>query len=179
MNKDFNELQEEQPQPVIKNEEGLAKKLYRLRMLKAEQAAEDERYNREIEESNAWYRPSKQQRQEQIDYVTSIIEEYYQSRFEKNPYYRYKDRNGKVGKKTTTHYKYNNDELIASLPEELVKTTVTVKKADLKKRFRMEKVDGRQVPVTDGNGHPITEDGEIITGVIASEQTEVVVNTTK
>lgn len=45
--------------------------------------------------------------------------------------------------------------------------------------FRSEKVDGRKKIITDNEGHPITEDGEIIKGVIAKEKTEVTIKTTK
>lgn len=58
-----NELVERsEQQEVINNEEELAKKLYRLRKLKEEQAIEDERYQREIAESDEWYKPSKAKR---------------------------------------------------------------------------------------------------------------------
>ena len=167
-----NELVERsEQQEVINNEEELAKKLYRLRKLKEEQAIEDERYQREIAESNEWYKPSKAKRTNQIDDVTALIEDYYQRRYAEDPYYRYKDRNGTVSKKTSTTYDYNDEELINSLPEELLKKTVN--KVGLKKLFQSEKVDGRN------EGHPITEDGEVIKGVIAKEQTQITIKTTK
>ncbi|WP_019251665.1 host-nuclease inhibitor Gam family protein [Limosilactobacillus reuteri] len=138
-----NELVERsEQQEVINNEEELAKELYRLRKLKEEQAIEDERYQREIAESNEWYKPSKAKRTNQIDDVTALIEDYYQRRYAEDPYYRYKDRNGTVSKKTSTDYDYNDEELINSLPDELLKTTA--KKAELKKLFQSEKVDGRK-----------------------------------
>lgn len=173
-----NELVERsEQQEVINNEEELAKKLYRLRKLKEEQAIEDERYQREIAESNEWYKPSKAKRTNQIDDVTALIEDYYQRRYAEDPYYRYKDRNGTVSKKTSTDYDYNDEELINSLPDELLKTTA--KKAELKKLFQSEKVDGRKKIITDNDGHPITEDGEIIKGVVVKEKTEVTIKTTK
>ncbi len=173
-----NELVERsEQQEVINNEEELAKKLYRLRKLKEEQAIEDERYQREIAESNEWYKPSKAKRTNQIDDVTALIEDYYQRRYAEDPYYRYKDRNGTVSKKTSTDYDYNDEELINSLPDELLKTTA--KKAELKKLFQSEKVDRRKKIITDNDGHPITEDGEIIKGVVVKEKTEVTIKTTK
>ncbi len=173
-----NELVERsEQQEVINNEEELAKKLYRLRKLKEEQAIEDERYQREIAESNEWYKPSKAKRTNQIDDVTALIEDYYQRRYAEDPYYRYKDRNGTVSKKTSTTYDYNDEELINSLPEELLKKTVN--KVGLKKLFQSEKVDGRKKIITDNEGHPITEDGEVIKGVIAKEQTQITIKTTK
>lgn len=132
MNDQITEQQEEQ---IINNEEELHKKLYRLRKLKEEQAIEDERYQREIAESDEWYKPSKTKRANQIDNVTALIEDYYQRRYEKDPYYRYKDSNGTVGKKVSTDYIYNEDELIKVLPDNLLNKSISVKKADLKKLF--------------------------------------------
>lgn len=173
-----NELVEQsEQQEAINNEEELAKKLYRLRKLNEEQAIEDERYQREIAESDEWYQPSKKKRANQIEYVEALIENYYHRRLQENPYYRYKDRNGAVGKRVSTDYIYNDEELINSLPDELLKKTA--KKAELKKLFQSEEVDGRKKIITDNEGHPITEDGEIIKGVIAKEKTEVTIKTTK
>ncbi|MCR1878962.1 host-nuclease inhibitor Gam family protein [Limosilactobacillus reuteri] len=169
--------EQEEAKQIINNEKELAKKLYRLRKLKEEQVIEDERYQREIAESNEWYKPSKAKRTNQIDDVTALIEDYYQRRYAEDPYYRYKDRNGTVSKKTSTDYDYNDEELINSLPDELLKTTA--KKAELKKLFQSEKVDGRKKIITDNDGHPITEDGEIIKGVVVKEKTEVTIKTTK
>ncbi len=67
--------------------------------------------------------------------------------------------------------------MINSLPEELLKKTVN--KVGLKKLFQSEKVDGRKKIITDNEGHPITEDGEIIKGVVVKEKTEVTIKTTK
>lgn len=146
--------EQEESKQIINNEEELGKKLYRLRKLNEEQAIEDERYQREIAESDEWYQPSKEKRANQIEYVEALIEDYYHRRLQENPYYRYKDRNGTVSKKT-------------------------VNKVGLKKLFQSEKVDGRKKIITDNEGHPITEDGEIIKGVIAKEKTEVTIKTTK
>lgn len=173
-----NQVEEKQEQnQVINSEEELAKKLYHLRKLNEEQAIEDERYQREIAESDEWYKPSKTKRANQIEYVESLIEDYYHRRLQENPYYRYKDRNGTISKKTSTTYDYNDEELVNSLPDDLLKKTVN--KAGLKKLFQSEKRDGRKVIVTDSEGHPITEDGEVIKGVIAKEQTQVTIKTTK
>ena len=169
--------EQEESKRIINSEEELSKKLYRLRKLNEEQAIEDERYQREISESDEWYQPSKKKRANQIEYVEALIEDYYHRRLQENPYYRYKDRNGTVSKKTSTTYDYNDEELINSLPEELLKKTVN--KVGLKKLFQSEKVDGRKKIITDNEGHPITEDGEIIKGVIAKEKTEVTIKTTK
>ena len=175
-----NELVEQsEQQEVINNEEELAKKLYRLRKLKEEQAIEDARYQREIAESNEWYKPSKAKRTNQIDNVTALIEDYYQRRYAEDSYYRYKDRNGTVGKKVSTDYIYNADELIKVLPDNLLKRSVSVKKDDLKRLFQSEKVDGRKKIITDNEGHPITEDGEIIKGVVVKEKTKVTIKTSK
>lgn len=176
MNNQAVEQQEESKQ-IINSEEELSKKLYRLRKLNEEQAIEDERYQREIAESDEWYQPSKKQRANQIDYVTALIEDYYHRRYAEDPYYRYKDRNGTVGKKTSTDYAYNDEELINSLPDELLKKTA--KKAELKKLFQSEEVDGRKKIITDNEGHPITKDGEVIKGVVVKEKTEVTIKTTK
>lgn len=61
----------------------------------------------------------------------------------------------------------------------MLKRSVSVKKNDLKRLFQSEKVDGRKKIVTDSEGHPITEDGEIIKGVVVKEKTEVTIKTTK
>ena len=172
-------VEQSEQQEVINNEEELAKKLYRLRKLKEEQAIEDARYQREIAESNEWYKPSKAKRTNQIDNVTALIEDYYQRRYAEDSYYRYKDRNGTVGKKVSTDYIYNADELIKVLPDNLLKRSVSVKKDDLKRLFQSEKVDGRKKIITDNEGHPITEDGEIIKGVVVKEKTKVTIKTTK
>ena len=61
----------------------------------------------------------------------------------------------------------------------MLKRSVSVKKDDLKRLFQSEKVDGRKKIITDNEGHPITEDGEIIKGVVVKEKTKVTIKTTK
>lgn len=151
---------------VIHNEDELYKQLYRLRKLNEEQAKDDEQYNKEIAESQAWYEPAKQKRQTIIDNIESLIEEFYVNQYQKDPYYRYKSRNGSVSKRETTTFVHDDSELLKTVPDKYVKRSV--KWGDFKKTLRDA-----------GNGTVVNEDGEIVKGVKAKKSLNVIIKTTK
>lgn len=151
---------------VIHNEDELYKQLYRLRKLNEEQAKDDEQYNKEIAESQAWYEPAKQKRQAAIDNVKSLIEEFYINQYQKDPYYRYKSRNGSVSKRETTTFVHDDNELLKTVPDKYVKRSI--KWGDFKKTLR-----------DTGNGTVVDADGEIVKGVKAEKSLNVIIKPTK
>lgn len=150
---------------LIQNEDELSKKLYQLRKLKEEQAHEDERYQKEIDESNAWYLPSKQARKNKIEEVESLIGEFYMRQYDKNPYYRFKSRNGSVSKRKTTSWQHNDKKLLESIPDEFIKRSV--KWGDYKKTLQ----------ATD-SGTVVDDNGEVVDGVTTTQTIKVDIKTT-
>ena len=153
-----------EPTP-IQNEEELSKQLYRLRKLNEEQAHEDERYQKEIDESDAWYQPSKQARKNQIDEVEALIDDFYMRQYENNPYYRFKSRNGSVSKRESTSFIHDDKKLLSNVPDKFIKKSL--KWGDYKKTLQ-----------DTGNGTVVDENGEIVDGVTAKRYLKVIVKTT-
>lgn len=151
---------------TIQNEDDLYKQLYRLRKLNEEQAKDDEQYNKEITESQAWYEPAKQKRQTTIDNIEALIEEFYVEQYRKDPYYRYKSRNGSVSKRETTKLVHDDSKLLKTVPDKYVKRSI--KWGDFKKTLHDA-----------GNGKVVNEDGEIVDGVTAEKSLSVIIKPTK
>lgn len=154
-----------EPTP-IQDEDGLSKQLYRLRKLHEEQKCEDKRYQKEIDESQAWYLPAKQVRQNKIDEVESLIEDFYMRQYDENPYYRFKSRNGSVSKRESTTYTHNDQKLLENAPDKFIKKSF--KWGDYKKTLT----------ATD-DGRVVDENGEIVDGVTAQHNINVIINTPK
>lgn len=96
----------------IQSEDELYKKLYYLRCLKKEQRQADERRDRELAETDAWYKPDKETRSMQIANVEALISDFYMRQYEQNPHYRFKSRNGNVSKRKSTDYDHDDAKLL-------------------------------------------------------------------
>lgn len=150
----------------LQNEDELYKQLYRLRKLNEEQAKDDAQYNKEIEESKAWYEPAKQGRQLKIANTEALIKDFYMRQYEKDPYYRYKSRNGKVSKRESVTYIHDDSELLKTLPDKYIKRSV--KWGEYKKTLQDA-----------GNGKVVNAEGEIVQGVKAEKNIKVIITPTK
>lgn len=148
----------------IQNEDELYRKLYRLRKLKEEQAKDDHQYEKEIQESKDWYEPAKKKRANDIEEVESLIKDFYMTQYEKDPYYRYKSRNGSVSKRKITKLTHNDEELLKYVPNKFIQKSL--RWGDYKKTLQ----------VTD-NGIVVDKDGQIVDGVKATKQLNININT--
>ena len=108
-------MTEEEQDGRIQNEDELYKKLYYLRCLKKEQRQADERRDRELAETDAWYKPDKETRSMQIANVEALISDFYMRQYEQNPHYRFKSRNGNVSKRKSTDYDHDDAKLLSRL----------------------------------------------------------------
>ncbi|MEY8441840.1 hypothetical protein AALA17_04170 [Lactobacillaceae bacterium 24-114] len=86
--------------------------------------------------------------------------------YEKNPYYRYKSRNGSISKRENTTYLHDDKKLLANVPDKFIKKSL--KWSDFKKTLT----------ATD-NGMVVNEDGEIVEGVTAKKNFKVIISPTK
>ena len=162
------EVQEQQEfDGRIQDEDELYKKLYYLRCLKQEQRQADERRDRELAETDAWYKPDKETRSMQIANVEALISDFYMRQYEQNPHYRFKSRNGNVSKRKSTDYDHDDAKLLEMVDDKYVKTT--------------QKLDWSAYKTTltvMDDGRCVNEDGEIVP-VTAHEAIKVMIKTPK
>lgn len=150
----------------IQNEEELHKKLYRLRKLKEEQERADAQRERELADTAAWYQPETDRRSTEIADVEALISDFYMRQYEKNPYYKFKSRNGTVSKRTSNHYDHNDKQLVDLVDDKFVKTT---KKLDWAKyKATLTVLD---------DGRCVDENGELVP-VTVQQQVKVMIKTT-
>lgn len=162
------ELQEQQEfNGRIQDEDELYKKLYYLRCLKKEQQQADERRDRELAETDAWYKPDKETRSMQIANVEALISDFYMRQYEQNPHYRFKSRNGNVSKRKSTDYDHDDAKLLEMVDDKYIKTTKKLDWGAYKKTLTVM-----------DDGRCVNEDGEIVP-VTAHEAIKVMIKTPK
>lgn len=160
------EVQEQQEFDCrIQSEDELNKKLYRLRKLKEEQKQDDEQRERELADTAAWYQPETDRRSVEIANVEALISDYYMRRYEENPRYRFKSRNGSVSKRKNTKFDHDDKRLVNLVDPKFVKTTRELKWGAYK----------RSLTVLD-DGRCIDENGEIAP-VTAHDEIKVMIKT--
>lgn len=152
----------------ITDEEELYKALYRLRKLDEEQAHDDAQRQKELDETNAWYVPATKTRQKDREDIESRIRDYYLTQYEANPYYRYKSRNGSVSKRKNVKYTYDDQQLLSKVPAKFIKTTKELRWGEYKKTLK----------VLD-DGRVVNEDGEIVEGITAKNEINVIIKPMK
>lgn len=150
----------------LETEDDLYKALWWRRQLEAEQAKDDEQRQKEIDETNKWYEPARNKRQNTLGYVNSLISDFFMRKYEENPHYRYKSRNGSVSKREVTVFNHDDAKLIAHVPDKYIATNPKVKWGEYKKTLT----------ATD-DGRAVNEDGEIVDGVTTSKGIKVTIKT--
>ena len=162
------EVQEQQEfDGRIQDEDELYKKLYYLRCLKQEQRQADEQRDREMAETDAWYKPDKETRSMQIANVEALISDFYMRQYEQNPHYRFKSRNGNVSKRKSTDYDHDDAKLLEMVDDKYVKTTKKLDWSAYKKTLTVM-----------DDGRCVNEDVEIVP-VTAHEAIKVMIKTPK
>lgn len=151
----------------IQSEDELYKKLYYLRCLKKEQCQADERRDRELAETDAWYKPDKETRSMQIANAEALISDFYMRQYEQNPHYRFKSRNGNVSKRKSTDYDHDDAKLLEIVDDKYIKTTKKLDWSAYKKTLTVM-----------DDGRCVNEDGEIVP-VTAHEAIKVMIKTPK
>lgn len=149
----------------IQSEDELHKKLYRLRKLKEEQKQADEQRERELADTAAWYQPGTDRRSVEIADVEALISDYYMRRYEENPHYRFKSRNGSVSKRKNTKFDYDDKRLVNLVDPKFVKTTKKLDWSAYKKTLTVM-----------DDGRCVNEDGEIVP-VTAHDEIKVIIKT--
>lgn len=161
------ETQEQIQDGRIQDEDELYKKLYYLRCLKKEQCQADERRDRELAETDAWYKPDKETRSIQIANVEALISDFYMRQYEQNPHYRFKSRNGNVSKRKSTEYDHDDSKLLEMVDDKYIKTTKKLDWGAYKKTLTVM-----------NDGRCVNEDGEIVP-VTAHEEIKVMIKMPK
>lgn len=149
----------------IQSEDELHKKLYRLRKLKEEQKQADEQRERELADTAAWYQPGTDRRSVEIADVEALISDYYMRRYEENPHYRFKSRNGSVSKRKNTKFDHDDKRLVNLVDPKFVKTTKKLDWSAYKKTLTVM-----------DDGRCVNEDGEIVP-VTAHDEIKVIIKT--
>lgn len=152
----------------LETEDDLYKALYWRKQLEREQLKDDEQRQKEIDETKSWYEPAKAERQNTLEFVDSLIDDFFMRQYQKNPHYRYKSRNGTVSKRSVTTFKHNDAELLKHIPAEYIATNPKVKWGEYKKTLT----------ATD-DGRAVDENGEIVEGVATHKDIKVMVKTPK
>ena len=160
-------MTEEEQDGRIQNEDELYKKLYYLRCLKKEQSQADERRDRELAETDAWYKPDKETRSMQIANVEALISDFYMRQYEQNPHYRFKSRNGNVSKRKSTDYDHDDAKLLEMVDDKYIKTTKKLDWGAYKKTLTVM-----------DDGRCVNEDGEIVP-VTAHDEIKVMIKMPK
>lgn len=151
----------------IQSEDELNKKLYRLRKLKEEQKQDDEQRERELADTAAWYQPETDRRSVEIANVEALISDYYMRRYEENPHYRFKSRNGNVSKRKNTKFDHDDKRLVNLVDPKFVKTTKKLDWSAYKKTLTVM-----------DDGRCVNEDGEIVP-VTAHDEIKVMIKMPK
>lgn len=138
----------------IQSEEELSKKLYKLRMLNAEKAKIDSRRQKELDETESWYRTEAKSIDNKITETNELIDDYARRQLADNKYWKYADRNGKISKRKSEQWNYNTQEILKrGVADKYIKTKHGLDWASYKKSLT-ELDDGRLV---DENGELIND----------------------
>lgn len=149
----------------IESEDELYKKMFRRRKLLEEQKADDKQRQNELDETASWYEPAREARQNELGYIDSLIDDWFLRQYEKNPYYRYRSRNGSVSKRSITTWKHDDAKLLENIPDKYIDVKPKVKWGDYKKTL----------DVTDDGKVVNKETGELVEGVTASKSLKVTI----
>ena len=149
----------------IESEDELYKKMFRRRKLLEEQKADDKQRQNELDETASWYEPAWEARQNELGYIDSLIDDWFLRQYEKNPYYRYRSRNGSVSKRSITTWKHDDAKLLENIPDKYIDVKPKVKWGDYKKTL----------DVTDDGKVIDKETGELVDGVTASKSIKVTI----
>lgn len=147
----------------IESEDELYKKMFRRRKLLEEQKADDKQRQNELDETASWYEPAREARQNELGYIDSLIDDWFLRQYEKNPYYRYRSRNGSVSKRSITTWKHDDAKLLENIPDKYIDVKPKVKWGDYKKTL----------DITDDGKVIDKETGELVDGVTASKSIKV------
>lgn len=147
----------------IESEDELYKKMFRRRKLLEEQKADDKQRQNELDETASWYESAREARQNELGYIDSLIDDWFLRQYEKNPYYRYRSRNGSVSKRSITTWKHDDAKLLENIPDKYIDVKPKVKWGDYKKTLE----------VTDDGKVVNKETGELVDGVTASKSIKV------
>mgnify|MGYP005750244539 CR=1 FL=1 len=147
----------------IESEDELYKKMFRRRKLLEEQKADDKQRQNELDETTSWYEPAREARQNELGYIDSLIDDWFLRQYEKNPYYRYRSRNGSVSKRSITTWKHDDAKLLENIPDKYIDVKPKVKWGDYKKTL----------DITDDGKVIDKETGELVDGVTASKSIKV------
>lgn len=138
----------------IQTEEELSKKLYKLRMLNAEKAKIDARRQKELDETEAWYRAEAKSIDNKITETNELIDDYARRQLADDKYWKYADRNGKISKRKSEQWNYNKQDILKrGVADKYIKTKRDLDWASYKKSLT-ELDDGRLV---DENGELIND----------------------
>lgn len=147
----------------IESEDELYKKMFRRRKLLEEQKADDKQRQNELDETASWYEPAREARQNELGYIDSLIDDWFLRQYEKDPYYRYRSRNGSVSKRSITTWKHDDAKLLENIPDKYIDVKPKVKWGDYKKTL----------DITDDGKVIDKETGELVDGVTASKSIKV------
>lgn len=162
------EVQEQQEfDGRIQSEDELYKKLWYLKQLEKEQKQADERRDRELAETDAWYKPDAEARSVRIANAKALISDFYMRQYEQNPHYRFKSRNGSVSKRKNTEYDHDDSKLLEMVDDKYIKTTKKLDWSAYKKTLTVM-----------NDGRCVNEDGEIVP-VTAHEEIKVMIKMPK
>ena len=148
----------------LESEEDLYKALYWRHQIEMEQQKDDKQRQKEIDETNSWYEPARDQRQNALGYVNSLIDDFFMRQYEKNPHYRYRSRNGSVSKREITTFNHDDSKLLTHIPNKFIATNPKVKWGEYK----------TTLTATD-DGRAVNEDGEIVDGVTTTKGIKVII----
>lgn len=151
----------------LETEDDLYKALYwRLQLFK-EQLKDDDQRSKELKQTNDWYEPAHEHRQQQLAYVNSLISDFYIRQYEKNPHYRYRSRNGSVSKRQVTNWVHDDAKLLEHIPDKYIDVELKVKWGDYKKTLK----------ITDDGKAVNKETGELVEGVTGTKGIKVIIKT--
>lgn len=153
----------------IQTEEELSKKLYKLRMLNAEKAKIDARRQKELDETEAWYRAEAKSIDNKITETNELIDDYARRQLADNKYWKYADRNGKISKRKSEQWNYNTQEILKrGVADKYIKTKRDLDWASYKKSLT-ELDDGRLVD----------ENGELINDITVTHDLTITIKATE
>lgn len=152
----------------IKNDDELYKALYHLRKLREEQAEDDKQREKELSETDSWYKPAKEARAKAIEFEESRIQDYSLAQREQDSHWRYRSRNGTVSFSHRTNWSHDDAKLLSVVPDDYIDTNPKVRWGDYKKTL---------TPTDDGRA--VNEDGEVVDGVVTARELKINIKPTE
>lgn len=153
----------------IQTEEELSKKLYKLRVLNAEKAKINDRRQKELDETEAWYRPEAKSIDNKIAETSELIDDYARRQLADDKYWKYADRNGKISKRKSEKWIYSKQEILKrGVADKYIKTKHDLDWASYKKSLT-ELDDGRLVD----------ENGELINDITVTHDLTITIKPTE